>query len=193
MLDDGTYSFRYVLIGDSDVGKSRIIRHFSGCLGVDPGPTVGVDFASNVLDVNGRKAYVRIWDTAGNVRFRQIVRLYIQNVAAVLLVYTSTSRDSFDMLSKYWVPYIESHDLHRQLRVVIVSTNASVGMNREVTSKEGSNFSRSKGYMFYEVSVCTGDGVDEMVSDITSRILNDVRLARIPSDELVRLGIQRSA
>lgn len=193
MIDGGTYSFPYVLVGDSDVGKSRIIKHFSGCRYVDTGPTVGVDFAENVLDVNGRKAKVRIWDTAGNVRFRQIVRLYIQNVAVVLLVYTNTSRYSFDMLSEYWVPYIESQDLHRQLRVVIVSTNASVGMNREVTSKEGSDFCRSNGYMFYEVSVCTGDGIDEMVSDITSRVLDDVRVARIPSDELVRLGIQWSA
>lgn len=50
------YQFRVILIGDSTVGKSSLIRQFTERNFVDSfpaDPTVGVDFHVRIIEING--------------------------------------------------------------------------------------------------------------------------------------------
>ena len=52
------YQFRFILIGDSTVGKSSLIRQFTEGSFVDSvpaDPTVGVDFHVRLVEVSGRR------------------------------------------------------------------------------------------------------------------------------------------
>ena len=49
------YQFRIIIIGDSTVGKSSLLRQFTeGQYIQSSDPTVGVDFHVRVLQLNGR-------------------------------------------------------------------------------------------------------------------------------------------
>ena len=51
------YQFRFIIIGDSTVGKSSLIRQFTEGSFVDTNPadpTVGVDFHVRVVEVSGK-------------------------------------------------------------------------------------------------------------------------------------------
>eukprot|EP00439_Symbiodinium_sp_Y106_P012600 s1046_g1.t2 len=52
--------------------------------------TVGVEFGSRTVDVQGQKIKLQCWDTAGQDRFRSIIRSYYRGAAAALLVYDIT-------------------------------------------------------------------------------------------------------
>ncbi|KAJ6700451.1 hypothetical protein OIU79_013479 [Salix purpurea] len=61
------YLFKIVLIGDSGVGKSNILSRFTRnefCL--ESKSTIGVEFATRTLQVDGKTVKAQIWDTAGN-------------------------------------------------------------------------------------------------------------------------------
>lgn len=58
--------------------------------------TVGVEFGSRTVSVLGRDVKLQCWDTAGQDRFRSIVRSYYRGSAACLLVYDVTKRSSFE-------------------------------------------------------------------------------------------------
>lgn len=75
------YQFRLIVIGDSTVGKSCLIRRFTeGRFAQVSDPTVGVDFFSRLVEIEpGKRIKLQIWDTAGQERFRyqQLTRGYI--------------------------------------------------------------------------------------------------------------------
>lgn len=66
------YQFRLIVIGDSTVGKSCLIRRFTeGRFAQVSDPTVGVDFFSRLVEIEpGKRVKLQIWDTAGQERFR---------------------------------------------------------------------------------------------------------------------------
>ncbi|PWS22869.1 hypothetical protein DKP78_16125, partial [Enterococcus faecium] len=75
--DDYDYLFKVVLIGDSGVGKSNLLSRFTRnqfCL--DSKSTIGVEFATRSLQVDGKVVKAQIWDTAGQERYRAITSAY---------------------------------------------------------------------------------------------------------------------
>jgi len=66
------YQFRLILIGDSTVGKSSLLKYFTdGKFSDLCDPTVGVDFFARLIEVkNGIRVKLQLWDTAGQERFR---------------------------------------------------------------------------------------------------------------------------
>ena len=71
-------NLRVILIGDSGVGKSSLLRCFTdGSFFEVSDPTVGVDFFARVLKVaDGTPIKLQLWDTAGHERFRSITKSY---------------------------------------------------------------------------------------------------------------------
>jgi GTPase SAR1 family protein len=67
--DDYDYLFKAVIIGDSGVGKSNLLSRFTKnefCL--ESKSTIGVEFATRSLQVDGKVVKAQIWDTAGQER-----------------------------------------------------------------------------------------------------------------------------
>ena len=62
------YQFRVILIGDSTVGKSSLLKYFTeGTFAEVSDPTVGVDFFARLVKVNDATIKLQLWDTAGQV------------------------------------------------------------------------------------------------------------------------------
>ena len=45
---------------------------------------------------------LQIWDTAGEERYRSIVKSYFNNCVAAIIVYDITNRDTFDKAKNFW-------------------------------------------------------------------------------------------
>ena len=67
------YIFKYVILGDSAVGKTNLLLRFTE-EDYKPThlPTIGVDFKIKIIEVKGKKVKLQLWDTAGQERFRTI-------------------------------------------------------------------------------------------------------------------------
>jgi len=72
--------FKVIIVGSSGVGKSCLLLQFTDRrfeAGHDT--TIGVEFGSRVVDVEGRRVKLQGWDTAGQARER--IRRTIRAVA----------------------------------------------------------------------------------------------------------------
>lgn len=68
--DDYDYLFKVVLIGDSGVGKSNLLSRFTkNEFNLESKSTIGVEFATRTLNVDGKVIKAQIWDTAGQERW----------------------------------------------------------------------------------------------------------------------------
>lgn len=70
--------------------------------------TIGVEFGSKTIDLDGKNIKLQIWDTAGQENFRSITRSYYRSAIGSLLVYDITRRDTFDHL-KGWLDEVKTN------------------------------------------------------------------------------------
>ena len=96
------YLLKYVIIGDSGVGKSNILlQYINGKFSDDFKATVGVEFGAKNIEINSRIYRIQIWDTAGQENFRSIARAYYKNSICACIVYDITSRNSFNSVQSW--------------------------------------------------------------------------------------------
>ena len=81
-MADYDFLFKYIIIGDTNVGKSCLMMRF-----VDNkfknfvDPTIGVEFGSKKVNIEEHTLKLQIWDTAGQESFRSITRSYFRGLA----------------------------------------------------------------------------------------------------------------
>ena len=91
--DSYDYLFKIVLIGDSSVGKSNLLSRFTrNEFHIDSKSTIGVEFATKTIEVDGKRVKAQIWDTAGQERYRAITSAYYRGAVGALLVYDISKR-----------------------------------------------------------------------------------------------------
>ena len=67
--DEYDYLFKLVLIGDSGVGKSNLLSRFTrNEFNLESKSTIGVEFATKSMKIDGKVIKAQIWDTAGQER-----------------------------------------------------------------------------------------------------------------------------
>lgn len=85
---EGSRQFLVVLIGDSGVGKSNLLSRFArNEFNLESKSTIGVEFATRSIQVEGKTVKAQIWDTAGQERYRAITSAYYRGAVGALLVY----------------------------------------------------------------------------------------------------------
>jgi Ras-related protein Rab-2A len=155
------YLFKYIIIGDSSVGKSNLLMKFAhNKFTEDYQATIGVEFGAKNIEINKKIYRIQIWDTAGQENFRSITRAYYKNSVCAMVVYDITNRESFNNI----VNWIE--DVHNQspktISIVLIGNKIDLENKREVTFDEGNEFAMKNGIIFMETSAKSGEGVEEI-------------------------------
>ena len=98
------YLFKYIIIGDTGVGKSCLLLQFTDKR-FQPvhDLTIGVEFGARLIHLGESHSPIKlqIWDTAGQESFRSITRSYYRGAAGALLVYDITRRETFNHLTRW--------------------------------------------------------------------------------------------
>lgn len=102
------YLFKIVLIGDAAVGKSNLLaRYARNEFYPNSKSTIGVEFQTQKLDIDGKAVKAQIWDTAGQERFRAVTSAYYRGAVGALLVYDISRRQTFDSIGR-WLNELQS-------------------------------------------------------------------------------------
>lgn len=87
--------YKVVLLGDSTVGKSSIMRKYAdGVFNVEIESTLGADLREKVVTIGDERVKLKIWDTAGQERFNSITRSYYKGMDGIILVYSVIAFDT---------------------------------------------------------------------------------------------------
>jgi len=91
------YLFKVVLIGDSAVGKSNLLsRYARNEFNSNSKATIGVEFQTQCMEIEGKEVKAQIWDTAGQERFRAVTSAYYRGAVGALIVYDISRRGTFE-------------------------------------------------------------------------------------------------
>ncbi|RWS13628.1 ras-related protein Rab-39B-like protein, partial [Dinothrombium tinctorium] len=173
------YQFRLILIGDSTVGKSTLLKVFTeGSFSETSDPTVGVDFFAKIIDIkNNVKIKLQLWDTAGQEKFRSITRSYYRNSVGALLLYDVTRRSSFDHLVD-WLFEARRHIEPSGAVYQVVACKSDLELEREITREEGEAFADFHNIKFIETSAKTGQNVELAFRMIAEQIYDKLKAGK---------------
>lgn len=169
------YQFRLILIGDSTVGKSSLLKYFTeGKFAEIIDPTVGVDFYAKIVQLRpDLRVKLQLWDTAGQEKFRSITRCYYRNSVGVFLVYDITRRESFEHVTD-WMQEAASNVGAQPCIFQLIGHKADLEAERQVLYEEGEYFAKHHQTKFMETSARSGRNVEEaflmMVREIVQKL-----------------------
>ncbi len=175
-----SWQFKTILIGDGSVGKTSIRRKYMGESFVTSHiATIGVDFAKKVIEREGTNVWLIIWDLAGQPTYESVRRHYYIGCHAIILVYSTIDRDTFDNSSK-WL--IEAHKYMGKLPPTVIIANKvdlrpSRSSDEIVTREEGEKFAKvfnerlEVPVIFKETSALTGENINEAFAELVELLI----------------------
>ena len=150
---------KLVLLGDSGVGKTSLLRQFRREeFQFEHAPTVGLENYKVESTIGEVQIKVRLWDKSGESTFGMLSKAYFKAGKGALIVYDVTSRESFDSVGK-WVNVVRAEIPECPLVLCGNKTDAPAD-EVNVTDAEAQEACTKYGILgVVEVSAKTGDNV----------------------------------
>ncbi|CAL6307895.1 unnamed protein product, partial [Bathycoccus prasinos] len=163
------YLFKVVLIGDSGVGKSNILSRFTrNEFSLESKSTIGVEFATRSLEVEGKTVKAQIWDTAGQERYRAITSAYYRGAVGALLVYDITKTESFSDIEK-WLKELRDH-ADSNIVIMLCGNKLDLKHLRSVNTESAEILANKEGLLFVETSAFDSTNVESAFQQTLSEI-----------------------
>ena len=163
--------FKIIIFGDAGSGKTTLTKRFKTNLFIsDSQMTIGVDFETKTLKVDGNKVKLMIWDFGGEERFRFMLPEYIAGAMGGILMYDITNYSSLVHIDD-WLSVINGKK--ERFPLVLLGGKADLDIIREIPFKEGKKIAKSKGFSgFTECSSKTGENVEKSFEELTRMMLS---------------------
>lgn len=175
------YLFKIVVIGDSAVGKSNLLSRFARDeFDQNSKATIGVEFQTQVVQVDGKEVKAQVWDTAGQERFRAVTSAYYRGAVGALLVYDITRRPTFDSI-KRWLDELNTH-CDTTVARMLVGNKCDLEDIRDVSVEEGKNLAEEEGLFFIETSALDATNVNTAFENVIRAIYNNISRKVLNSD-----------
>ncbi|KAL5704057.1 Ras-related protein RABA2a [Ranunculus cassubicifolius] len=176
------YLFKVVLIGDSGVGKSNLLSRFTRnefCL--ESKSTIGVEFATRTLQVEGKTIKAQIWDTAGQERYRAITSAYYRGALGALLVYDVTKPTTFENVAR-WLKELRDH-ADSNIVIMLIGNKTDLKHLRGVATEDAQSYAEKEGLSFIETSALEALNVEKAFQTILGEIYRIISKKNLSSDE----------
>ncbi|CAN1251391.1 Ras-related protein RABA5d [Linum perenne] len=163
------YLFKIVIIGDSAVGKSNLLSRYSrNEFNSHSKATIGVEFQTQSMEIDGKEIKAQIWDTAGQER----------GAVGALIVYDISRRTTFESVGR-WLDELTTHSDTTVARM-LVGNKCDLDNIRDVSVEEGRSLAEQEGLFFMETSALDSTNVKkafelvirEIYSNVSRKVLN---------------------
>ncbi|XP_041099085.1 RAB11a, member RAS oncogene family, like [Polyodon spathula] len=157
--DEYDYLFKIVLIGDSGVGKTNLLSRFTrNEFNLESKSTIGVEFATRSINVEGKTVKAQIWDTAGQERYRAITSAYYRGAVGALLVYDIAKHLTYEN-GERWLKELRDH-ADSNIVIMLVGNKSDLRHLRAVPTDEARAFAEKNGLSFIETSALDSSNVE---------------------------------
>ena len=164
LYDYGNYAFKFVIIGDHEVGKTSLIRQFvERKFTHDYRATIGLNILAHNFDFQGNEIGVQLWDIGAQQYFKRFRKIYYAGAEAAFIVFDLTRRESFEKV-KSWYQEISKLIEEKDIPIVIIGNKSDLTEQRLISTEEGEELAKSlseNASSYIETSALTGNNVKD--------------------------------
>jgi len=189
--DEYDYLFKVVLIGDSGVGKSNLLSRFTrNEFNLESKSTIGVEFATRSITVEGKTIKAQIWDTAGQERYRAITAAYYRGAVGALLVYDIAKHTTYENVER-WLKELRDH-ADNNIVIMLVGNKSDLRHLRAVPTEEARGYAERNNLSFIETSALDSTNVETAFQNILTEIYKIVSQKQLDQtgsgDDIHKIG-----
>ena len=169
----GIYRFKFIIIGDHEVGKTSIVRRFvEKRFSYNYRATIGLNILSHDFQAFGNNISLSLWDVGAQKYFRRFRKTYYLGAQAAFIVYDLTKRETFNNIVS-WIEELEEFINNKELPIIIVGNKTDLNEQREVSNQEGVELaielsvSRANKISHIETSALSGENIEDAFSLIS--------------------------
>ncbi len=185
-------NYKIILVGDSSVGKTCLLmRAVNNKFTDNYQATIGFEFLLMYFQVNNVKIKLQIWDTCGQEIYRSLIQGFYRNTAVTILVFSKTSRNSFDNLGG-WVKDVKNNT-EQEMPIFLVGNKCDMESKAQVVTKEeGEEFAKQYNLKYYsDVSAKTGYKVLDIFEEVAKIVYKDFCMQRNPRQKLNKMTLEK--
>ncbi|KAF0460726.1 putative small G-protein Ras2 [Gigaspora margarita] len=155
------FLYKIVVLGEGGVGKTSLtIQTYD--------PTIEDSYRKQVV-IDDRPCMLEIWDTAGQEQYTALRDRWIREGEGFLLVYSISSRPTFERIKQFHDQIIRVKDIDPAL-VMLVGNKCDRITEREVSREEAMNLARRLRCDFIESSAKASVNVHKAFYDVVRMI-----------------------
>ena len=174
MSNEDIADVKLVLIGESGVGKSSIIKQYSAHV-FDP--DIDASISNKVVvktlelkDIN-KIINLNIWDTAGQEKYRSIAKIFYKDAKIIVLVYSITNKESFETLKNYWYQEVKS-TAYPDVILAVVGNKHDLYNQSQIPDEEAKSWADSIGAIFQFTSAKSNSGIDLLFENLAKKFFD---------------------
>ena len=183
-LDNLKKKYKKIMVtGEGGVGRTTLMhRYMDGVFKIDTKMTVGVQFSTRSVKIEGNEYIFIFWDLGGQERWRFFQRDFCKEADAAILAFDLTRDSTLKEIDK-WIKLLRNWD--KDLPILLVGTKLDLV---EVEFINDQYFCELVGRYnlidYINISNKTGENVEELFQTLFSRVL-DIPMKRV-NDEIER-------
>ena len=159
------------LVGDSAVGKTSFIQKYTNNIfNLEQLTTIGIDFSLKTIELNGDEITLKLFDTAGQEKYRSLSFNLIKSADGIFLMYDITNRKTFEELDG-WIKSIKESK-ESDFPIILIGNKCDLEKERIVKKKEGEKLAKNQGFLFRETSCKDNINIEESVEILVKRIID---------------------
>ena len=163
----GLYRFKFVIIGDHEVGKTSLVRRFvENRFSQDYRATIGLNILSHSYKFYGNNIVYSLWDVGAQTFFKRFRKVYYLGAQAAFIVFDLTNKNSLESI-KEWCKELEDFIGGRDIPIIIIGNKKDLKEQREVSYEDGVGVVNSLmnkpniKISYIETSALTGENVED--------------------------------
>ena len=169
LSEESSTHLRYVLIGDSSVGKTSLLNQLTQHkFNEGEQSTVGANYQLYSKTIGETTVDMQIWDTAGQEKFRSLGPIYFRKAAGAVAVYDQTAKESFDHIGE-WINNFT--DVAGSETVVCIAANkCDLAEKCETPFSVAQQWAKAHNYSIIPTSALSGEGVNELFEEMAKQL-----------------------
>lgn len=169
-------TFSVVMVGDTEVGKTSIIKYFvNDSFDSEQKSTIGALFHTFKTEIKGQPVTIQIWDTAGQEKYRSLGPIYYRKAQAAIVVYDISNQNSFNSLDQ-WILDVKQNTVKAIFYIAGNKSDLTPSVNNEIAT----NYAKENEAKIFFTSAKTGQNIKKLFESLFEDLFDDYFQTSIP-------------
>lgn len=168
--------FKLCIFGDGGVGKTTLINRFlTKVFDEDLKMTIGADFSVKDVEIDGKESRLRIWDFAGEDKFRVLMPSYVQGADGGVFMYDTTRYASLKHLEE-WLSFFKAEEEAAKKKIPIIMVGGKIDLDEKRAFDKDTALTLKDEHGLLEHIECsskTGENVEKIFETITRLMMEN--------------------
>ncbi|MGQ9722808.1 MAG: Rab family GTPase [Candidatus Jordarchaeum sp.] len=180
--------FKILVVGSGAVGKTSLVKKYSeNSFSDNYLPTIGSNFASKKLSLDGNEVNYQIWDLGGQPQFKIVRQSFYRGAKGVVYVFDVSRRETFESLEKWRE---EVGEVCGEIPGIIIGNK--IDLPRKVETEEGHQYSQCMNNPYFETSVFLNINIDESFESIGRLIIKRIQNSQNTREKYSIIPVQKN-